>query len=107
MIIREKSVYLSVLLIAFSAILNPHKNVLKVIKFIYRGSAISTTGFISYNVFPLIPGATAEVIQGLVPWPMVVVTISYLVLMYVLSLMFLQVADNCTIQLKNRFNLAP
>lgn len=99
--------YLNFVLVAFAGILKPHKNALRVIKFVYRGMAVSIAGFIAYKIFPLVPGATSEVFQGLVPWPMLLVTVSYLILMYAGSLMFWQVADNCTIQLKNRFNVGP
>ena len=104
---KEKSIYLNFLLVVLSAILKPHKNSLRLIKIVNRTLAVSVAGFISYKVAPLVPGAASEVIQGLVPAPMVLVTISYLLLMYAGSLTFWRAADNCTIQLKTRFNIDP
>lgn len=101
------NLHLKIVLILFSVLLRPNKILLKIIKLLYRGSAVSTVCFLICKIPPLVPGATSEVLQGLAPWPMVVITLSYLVLIYAGSLMCWQVADNCTIQLKNRFNADP
>lgn len=104
---KEKFVFLSLVLIFFASILKSHKNVLRLAKFFYRFLAISISGFFSYKIAPLLPGAFLEAIHGLVPAPLIIVTLSYLLLIFAGSLMYWQVTDNCTIQLKNRFDIAP
>ena len=101
------NILLAVLLVIFTVILKPHRNILKGIKLAYRSLAVAIMGFFSYKIFPLVPGAASEVAQGLVPLPMLIVTLSYLLLIYAGCLMFWRVSDQCTIQLKNRFNIEP
>ena len=104
---KEKSYALNLLLITCAVILLPHKNVLMAIKWVYRGLAVAISGFLSIELAPLVPDALSEIMQGSIPLPVVIFTVSYLILIYAASLMFWQVADNCTIQLKNRFNIEP
>lgn len=99
--------FLNAVLIIVAAILKPHKKILIMIKLINRLLAIVIAGFLSQKVFPMVPEVIPEILNGLVPWPMLTVTVSYIILMYAASLMFWQAADNCTIQLKNRFNVDP
>lgn len=99
--------FLNAVLIIVAAILKPHRNVLMMIKLINRLLAIAIAGFLSQKVFPMAPEVIPEVLSELVPWPMLTVTVSYIILMYAASLTFWQAADNCTIQLKNRFNVDP
>lgn len=104
---KNKPFFLLCVLIIFAAILRPHKRVLQLIRLFYRSLAVSISGFLSYKIAPLFPGAFSEAIHGLVPAPLMLAMTGYLMLMFAGSLMFWKVADNCTIQLSNRFNLVP
>jgi hypothetical protein len=94
------------LFLLITVLQRPNKYLLLVVKHSYKFMAVSIAVFF-FNVLPLLPGTIAEVYAQEVSPALVLAMFSYLLLIFAASLSFWQVADQCTIKLKNRFDIEP
>lgn len=90
-------------LLLITLLSKPRKEILKVVKYIYRYAAIKIA-ILFFLITPYFWGAAQEVISGQVPLLTVLVALLYIGVFKFIAKQFWSVADACTIQLDKRFS---
>lgn len=96
-----RTLFLIVTLVNF-----PRREILRAVKAIYRWAAISISVLVTI-ISPQVYAASQEVFSGAVSYKAAISLLGFLITLWWLRKMFLSVADNCTIQLNNRFGETP